>query len=201
MVCKTCLMFLWDFFNESFKMDAMRKECVVEHIIQEKHVPMWKFKWSCDSSLTQNKPKVYIKWEGPHGRSNHPKMKRLGVQTQLKWMFQIACCVCFTVKPGFMNCCSVSPGSGHCQLHWTLANPQRSLSSSGVKVKKCDSPNHPRASCSRLMITQLSVRDTGTYSCNCSRNGSVHVTSTYVFVKGSTSDILSLLQDNSRDWQ
>lgn len=40
MVCETCSMFLWDLFNESFKMDAMWKECVAEHIIQEKHVPM-----------------------------------------------------------------------------------------------------------------------------------------------------------------
>ncbi|CAG09798.1 unnamed protein product [Tetraodon nigroviridis] len=72
---------------------------------------------------------------------------------------------------------------GHGQLHWTLANPNRSLSSSGVKVEKCDSRPHSRTFCSRLTITQLSVRDTGTYSCNSSRNGSANVSSTYVFVK------------------
>ncbi|XP_011608763.2 vascular endothelial growth factor receptor kdr-like isoform X1 [Takifugu rubripes] len=71
---------------------------------------------------------------------------------------------------------------GHCQLHWTLANPRRSLSSPGVKVERCSARHHPHASCSRLNITQLSVSDTGTYSCACSKDASVHAT-TYVFVK------------------
>ncbi|XP_058505740.1 vascular endothelial growth factor receptor kdr-like [Solea solea] len=68
---------------------------------------------------------------------------------------------------------------GHGPLRWTLA--RRSISSSDVKVEHCDSKHHSH--CSKLTVTQLSGRDTGPYSCDYPRNGSDHVTSTYIYVK------------------
>ncbi|XP_061581509.1 vascular endothelial growth factor receptor kdr-like isoform X2 [Cololabis saira] len=70
---------------------------------------------------------------------------------------------------------------GRSVLHWTLGNAQRSLSSEGVRVEKCDARHYSH--CSRLTITNLSGSDTGTYTCKYSRNGLDHVTSTYVYVK------------------
>lgn len=54
------------------------KNVLDEHIIQEKHVPMWKFKLVDDSRLTQNKPKMNIKSRSPEGRSSrcHPKTEK-----------------------------------------------------------------------------------------------------------------------------
>ncbi|KAG8003939.1 Vascular endothelial growth factor receptor kdr-like [Nibea albiflora] len=74
-------------------------------------------------------------------------------------------------------------GRGHGPLHWTLGDHRRSNSSEGVKVERCDSrhPLHPH--CSRLTVTHLSANDTGRYSCIYSKDGSDHITSTYVYVK------------------
>ncbi|XP_070769236.1 vascular endothelial growth factor receptor kdr-like [Enoplosus armatus] len=72
---------------------------------------------------------------------------------------------------------------GHGLLHWTLGDPRRSISSEGVKVEQCDSRRHPHSHCSRLTVTHLSSNDTGSYSCKYSKDGSDHITSTYVYVK------------------
>ncbi|XP_031159144.1 vascular endothelial growth factor receptor kdr-like isoform X1 [Sander lucioperca] len=70
---------------------------------------------------------------------------------------------------------------GHGLLHWTLADPSRSTSSEGVKVEQCDSRRHSH--CSKLTVTNLIANDTGRYSCKYSKDGSDHITSTYVYVK------------------
>lgn len=72
---------------------------------------------------------------------------------------------------------------GHGLLHWTLGDPRRSISSEGVKVEQCDSRRHPHSHCSRLTVTPLTANDTGKYSCKYSKDGSEHITSTYVYVK------------------
>ncbi|XP_042348714.1 vascular endothelial growth factor receptor kdr-like isoform X2 [Plectropomus leopardus] len=72
---------------------------------------------------------------------------------------------------------------GHGPLHWTLADSSRSVESEGVKVQQCDSRRHPHSHCSRLTVSSLRANDTGKYSCNYSKNGSDHITSTYVYVK------------------
>lgn len=72
---------------------------------------------------------------------------------------------------------------GHGLLQWTLADPSRSIDSDEVKVEPCESRRHSQSHCSRLTVTNLRANDTGKYSCNCSRNGSQHMASTYVFVK------------------
>ncbi|XP_038554737.1 vascular endothelial growth factor receptor kdr-like [Micropterus salmoides] len=72
-------------------------------------------------------------------------------------------------------------------LHWTLGDPRRLISSEGVKVEHCDSRrnshSHSHSHCSRLTITHLRANDTGRYSCKYSKDGSDHITSTYVYVK------------------
>ncbi|XP_059202072.1 vascular endothelial growth factor receptor kdr-like [Centropristis striata] len=72
---------------------------------------------------------------------------------------------------------------GHGLLDWTLADPSRSMSSEGVKVEPCDSRRHSHSHCSKLTVTGLIVNDTGRYICKYSKNGSDHITSTYVYVK------------------
>ncbi|KAM8732613.1 vascular endothelial growth factor receptor kdr-like [Acanthopagrus schlegelii] len=72
---------------------------------------------------------------------------------------------------------------GQSVLHWTLGDPRRSISSEGVKVEPCDSSHHTHSHCSRLTITDLIASDTGSYSCNYSKDGLDHSTSTYVFVR------------------
>ncbi|XP_051810886.1 vascular endothelial growth factor receptor kdr-like isoform X2 [Acanthochromis polyacanthus] len=71
---------------------------------------------------------------------------------------------------------------GHGVLHWTLADAQRSIPSERVKVEQCNSRHHSHLQCSKLTITHLNARDTGSYSCKCSTAGSDHITSTYVYV-------------------
>lgn len=55
------------------------KNVLAEHIIQEKHVPMWKFKLVDDSRLTQNKLNINVKSKSPKGRSSrcHPEAEKL----------------------------------------------------------------------------------------------------------------------------
>lgn len=72
---------------------------------------------------------------------------------------------------------------GHGLLHWTLSDPRRSKTLEGVKVEDCDSRHHPHSHCSKLTVSHLSVNDTGRYSCKYSKDGSDHITSTYVYVK------------------
>ncbi|XP_044061818.1 vascular endothelial growth factor receptor kdr-like [Siniperca chuatsi] len=72
---------------------------------------------------------------------------------------------------------------GHGLLHWTLGDPRRSISSEGVKVEQCESRHHSQSHCSKLTITHLRANDTGRYSCKYSKDGSDHITSTYVYVK------------------
>ncbi|XP_035505934.2 vascular endothelial growth factor receptor kdr-like [Scophthalmus maximus] len=72
---------------------------------------------------------------------------------------------------------------GHGPLHWTFADPQRAVSSEGVSVTQCDSGHHSHSHCSELTITHLGASDTGRYSCKYSKDGSDHITSTYVYVK------------------
>lgn len=43
------------------------KNVLVKHIIEEKHVPMWKFKLLDDSRLTWNKLKMETKPKSPQG--------------------------------------------------------------------------------------------------------------------------------------
>lgn len=69
---------------------------------------------------------------------------------------------------------------GHGPLHWTLGDPQQSISLEGVMVEPCDSRHHNQSRCSKLTVEHLSVKDTGKYSC---KDGSGHMTSTYVYVK------------------
>ncbi|XP_040903895.1 vascular endothelial growth factor receptor kdr-like [Toxotes jaculatrix] len=70
---------------------------------------------------------------------------------------------------------------GHGPLHWTLADHRRSVSSEGVKMEQCDSRHH--SNCSQLTVKHLSGSDTGSYSCRYSKDGSDHITSTYVYVE------------------
>ncbi|XP_039975481.1 vascular endothelial growth factor receptor kdr-like [Xiphias gladius] len=72
---------------------------------------------------------------------------------------------------------------GHGSLHWTLADPRRSVSSEGVKVERCDSGHHSHSYCSKLTVTHLSANDTGSYSCKYFSYGSERISSTYVYVK------------------
>ncbi|XP_068181455.1 vascular endothelial growth factor receptor kdr-like isoform X2 [Antennarius striatus] len=69
---------------------------------------------------------------------------------------------------------------GHGLLHWTLGDPRRSVSSDEVKVEPCDSTHHSH--CSKLTVTHLNANDTGRYSCKYSKDGSDHITSSYVYV-------------------
>lgn len=68
---------------------------------------------------------------------------------------------------------------GHGQLNWT----SRSLSSERMKEHQCDSRRHSHSHCSRLTVTHLIANHTGTYSCKYSKDGSNHITTTYVYVK------------------
>ncbi|XP_060904331.1 vascular endothelial growth factor receptor kdr-like [Labrus mixtus] len=71
---------------------------------------------------------------------------------------------------------------GHGLVHWTLADPGRSISSEGVKVEQCDSRSHLNSHCSKLTVTKLKAVDTGRYSCLYSKDGLDHINSTYVYV-------------------
>ncbi|XP_028315257.1 vascular endothelial growth factor receptor kdr-like isoform X3 [Gouania willdenowi] len=72
---------------------------------------------------------------------------------------------------------------GHGPLHWTLADAHRQNSSVGVKVEQCDSQHRSHHShCSKLTVTGLSANDTGRYSCEYSKAGSDHITTTYIYV-------------------
>uniref|UniRef100_A0A667YK12 receptor protein-tyrosine kinase n=1 Tax=Myripristis murdjan TaxID=586833 RepID=A0A667YK12_9TELE len=91
---------------------------------------------------------------------------------------------------------------GSDQLHWTL--PFRSVSSEDVKVDKCDPKAHSH--CSRLSVKNLSVNDTGTYSCQHSHKDTGHISSVYVYVKDPlhpfvkqhpSPDILSISRDET----
>lgn len=66
---------------------------------------------------------------------------------------------------------------GHGQLNWTFqsVSPEEEM-----KEQQCDSRRHPRLRCSKLHIAHLRANHTGMYSC---RDGSNHVTRTYIFVK------------------
>ncbi|XP_076595500.1 vascular endothelial growth factor receptor kdr-like [Chaetodon auriga] len=72
---------------------------------------------------------------------------------------------------------------GHGVLHWTLGDPRRSILSEGVKVERCDSRRQSHSHCSKLTVTYLTANDTGMYSCVYTKDGSDHITSTYVYVK------------------
>ncbi|XP_034545959.1 vascular endothelial growth factor receptor kdr-like isoform X2 [Notolabrus celidotus] len=69
---------------------------------------------------------------------------------------------------------------GHGLVQWALANSNRS---EGVTVEQCDSRRQSHSHCSKLTVTHLRAADTGRYSCQYSRDGSDHNTSTYVYVK------------------
>lgn len=55
------------------------KNVLAEHIIQHKHVPMWKFKILHESRLSENKLKMYIESRRPQGQSSHchPSLKKV----------------------------------------------------------------------------------------------------------------------------
>lgn len=57
-------------------------------------------------------------------------------------------------------------------------------------VELCDSSHPAHSHCSKLTITNLIANDTGRYSCNYSKNGLDHSTSTYVFVRGKACKVL-----------
>lgn len=126
---------------------------------------------------------MYIESKSPQGGSSHchPKLKRFGVHCRLRSAFRIQCLASREFYQFILNCCFVR---GHGQLHWTLGDPRRSNSSEGVNVERCDSGHHPHSHCSKLTVPHLRASDTGTYICKYSKDGSDHITSTYVYVKG-----------------
>ncbi|CAK6964637.1 LOW QUALITY PROTEIN: vascular endothelial growth factor receptor kdr-like [Scomber scombrus] len=65
---------------------------------------------------------------------------------------------------------------GHGQLNWTF----QSVSPEEMKEQQCDSRRHSRSRCRKLTVAHLRANHTGMYSC---RDGSNHVTSTYIYVK------------------
>ncbi|XP_019935437.2 vascular endothelial growth factor receptor kdr-like isoform X1 [Paralichthys olivaceus] len=78
---------------------------------------------------------------------------------------------------------------GHGPLNWT-----RSISLEGVKTEPCDPRHHSHSHCSNLTVTRLSAKDTGEYSCKYSKDGSDHITSTYVYVKDSKQPFVEIHQ-------